>query len=117
MPFKTQDTGIWLEASELKQPLAIFQLLEQTKIVGNLHAHTIKEHENKSIHRKVMPEVLDWIRQNTGYEKVIGTVAEGNIKVRAILAKHAFRVCGIISNGIIENNQLQNLLIFELNLR
>lgn len=115
IPFKTDNTGIWLEVTDSQKVIAVFQLQEFTKITGNIHLHILKENQGKGIAKTLFDPLITWIEHNTKYQKLIATVPEHNIKMRAVIARLPFRITGIISNGIILDNKIQNLLIFELN--
>lgn len=116
IPFKTDDTGIWLEVTYSHNIIAVFQLQEFTKITGNIHLHILNEYRGKGIAKALFDPLINWIKSNTQYKKLIATIPETNIRMRSIVSKLPFRISGIISDAIIIDNTLQNLLIFELNI-
>lgn len=116
IPKNTAPIGLFLEIKKEMATIGVFQLQEFTKVCGIVHLHIFENYQNKGIVKQLYDPLIDWVRQNTRYSKLLATIPEDNIKMRAIVAKLPFRICGIVGDGIIYNNRSQNLLLFELNI-
>lgn len=105
---------LWYFINHNNESVGCFQLQEVTKITVSVHMSLLEEYQNKDIAIKCFKPLLEQLKKDTTYSKLVCTVPVNNKHMLSVLNKTTFKVCGLIPNGIIWDTKLQDLLIFEV---
>ena len=103
----------WLVIKEEYKLIGIFEINPLTKISGLLHLNILEEYQNQGIAIKAFNALIKYLK-TTNYKQIIGSIPEKNKKIMSIVNKTKGKCCGSIKDGIIFNNELQDLLLFQL---
>ena len=112
--FPTNPTHLYLLIKKDTQTVGVFELQKITNITASVHMHIIEEYQQQGIANKTLYPLLDYIRFYTSYKKLIATVASTNEHIQKVLDKTDFVFCGLITDGIIWNDRIDDLLIYQL---
>lgn len=93
--------------------IGFFELQPITRVCNNLHMHIITEYQRQGLGLKALLSLLNYLK-GTKIKTLIATIPESNSSILSLVKKVKAKYCGIIENAIIENNTLENLLIFQL---
>jgi len=107
--------SVWLEIFKDEISIGVFQLQEITKITFNIHIHIFEEYQKKGFAFKCLDPLLTRLK-HLKIKKLMCTVSKNNRVMRRVLSRTPFKLCGSIKDGIIWNDELTDLLIFELNI-
>ena len=94
--------------------VGIFELQAITKITETVHLYILPAFQKKGIAYSAFLELIEYLKQEQKILKLICTIPITNKNILSALRKTPFKACGVISHGIIWNEQIQDLLIFEL---
>lgn len=93
--------------------LGIFEIQELTKITGILHMHLTPEYQGKGLGIQCFNELIKMLKGGK-YSHLMGTLPAENHRILSVANKTKARVCGCLTNAIIYDNKLQDLILFEL---
>lgn len=123
-----QDSRIPLEKVQIDSTFTYLAIALKDKVIGYFslktlthmiiegHIAILPEYWGTAISAQAMEEGAQYIFDHTSYRKIV-TFTPGNCtKVINLLKKCEYKQSGCIQEGIIYNNQLTSLLIFELDL-
>lgn len=97
--------------------VGVYQLQELTKVTALIHMHILPEYQAKGIANESFNTFLKLLEGNKRITKLVATIAATNKYMRKAIDKTDFKCCGMISEGIIYNNQYDDLIIFELKVK
>lgn len=107
--------NLYFEISLSGKIIGLFEIQILTQITGILHLHILEEFQNQGLAIHAVKELIKALK-NTEIKQLIGTIPETNQHIMSIVNKTPSKCCGLIKDGIIWNNQLQNLILFQLDL-
>lgn len=93
--------------------IGMFEIQPITKITGILHLHIKEHYQNKGLAIKAFNKLLE-ILKNGSIKQLIGTIPEDNKNIMSVVNKTKATYCGKLTNAIIYNNRLQDLLLYQL---
>ena len=105
---------IWLHIIQDDKDIGLVQLEPITAITANSHVYILPEHHGSGIALEAVREVREYIKEKLRFKKIICTVPFDCGHVVKFNNKVGFTPCGLIHNGVIYNNRLQDLIIFEI---
>lgn len=91
----------------------VYQVQEITNILCLLHMHITEKYRNQDIARQSFKDLIDNHLKDLGYMNLLGTVSQSNEHMKHVAEKAGATCQGIVLDGIKENNEIQNLLIYQ----
>ncbi len=96
--------------------VGLFEIQPLSKITGILHLHILEKHQKRGLAINAVNELIN-VLQNSSYQQLIGTIPENNKHIMSIVNKTKAKCCGLIKDGIIWNDILTNLVLFQLEVK
>lgn len=93
--------------------VGLFEIQPISKITGNLHMHILEKYQKQRLACKSVLE-LKKILKNSDYKQLIGTIPANNLHSASLIKQLNAHYVGMVQDGIIWNNILTNLLIYQL---
>ncbi len=93
--------------------IGMFEIQPVTKITGILHLHIKQEYQNQGIASEAMKKLVASLKQ-TNYKSLVALIPASNKNIMSIVNKTKAKCCGLLQDGIILNNVVQDLIIFQL---
>jgi RimJ/RimL family protein N-acetyltransferase len=107
-------TNTWLKIELDRVLVGIFKLRKFTEITVDGHIHILPEFRNKIIANDAIKESRKYLKEKSNYKNVITTVPISCEHVMKLMDRVGFKVCGAIHNGIIYQDRLEDLIVYEL---
>jgi hypothetical protein len=106
-------THEWLLIIKDNNIVGMFEIQPLSKITGIVHLHIKEEFQKQGVAIEAMNALTEYLKP-TPIKQLIGSIAVKNKHIMSIVNKTKARCCGLISNGIIWNNELQDIALFQL---
>jgi RimJ/RimL family protein N-acetyltransferase len=106
--------SMYLKIINDNELIGFFEVQELTKITSILHIHILERFQNKGYSGQLLIPLLNFIKMNTSIKMLVSTISSQNKRMLSVMMKTPFKVCGLIPNSIQENNQTQDLILFQL---
>ena len=100
-----------------KQVIGLFETKPFNKITLDAHIYILPKYQDGQLSVKAVKAGQEYFKENTDIHNIITTVPVSCSYVHRFLSKTDFKATGQISDGIIYNDQLQNLIIYQLKIR
>jgi RimJ/RimL family protein N-acetyltransferase len=94
----------------------LFVLRELGEILIEGHICLLPEYWGKSVSDSILSAGIEFLKQNTKYHQIITTVPTPCLHVMKFLTRNNFRMCGTYHNATIFNNELTDLILFEISI-
>lgn len=107
----------WLLIVKDDQILGMFEIQPITKITGILHLHIKDEFQKQGTALKAVNELIEYLKENTIYQQLIGTIPISNTYIRSVVDKTTAICCGLIKDSIVIDNKKQDMLVFQLEVK
>ncbi len=115
--FEIDKTCNYLGVIYQNELAGMFQLKEFNKITVDAHIYILPKYQNGLLSLKAVKACKEYLQENSDIYKVITSVPYECHYVHKFLAKTEFKPCGLINNGIIYNNNLQDLILYQLTIK
>lgn len=115
-PVEIVDTHDYLMMHQEGQVKGLFEIQPITKITGMVHMHIKEEHQNQGIGIDAFNALLMYLRGRQ-YKQLIGPIPEHNTRIQSIVNKTLAKECGRIKDGIVYDNKLQDLILYQLEIK
>lgn len=99
------------------KPAALGQIKYFTKVTLETHAHVLPEFQKERLTVELCNKMIEFVKQNSSAQKLLVTTPNICRHVTILLNKLGFKQFGSLSNSIIYNDKLVDLLFYEYNLR
>lgn len=96
--------------------IGLFEIQPITSITGILHMHIIKEFQNQGLAIKAFNQLIEDLKSSP-FKQLIGSIPEHNKNIMSIVKKTQAKCCGMLEDAIIFNGKLQNLVLFQLEIK
>lgn len=106
--------GIYESDSTL---LGLYTIRPFTKITVEAHIYILPEYQGIGKSLEIAESGKDWLRFSTQYQNIITTVPSNCLHSVKYVNHIGFQHSGTISQGIIYNDEVTDLLIYTYNLR
>lgn len=104
----------WVVIKDNKYEVGLFEIQELTKITGIVHFYIKPEVRNQGYGKKMCPLLLRFAKEKTGFRKLIASIPAYNIPMIAVMKHTDFKCCGAVRDGIIWDDRLQDIILFEI---
>lgn len=104
----------YLLATKDDKKVCLMELKKFTNLVSEAHIYTLPEEMRKGIGSEAVKVAIEWIKENTKIKTIMLTVPLSCEHVIKFLTKTEFKVCGMLHKSIVYQNQLQDLVLYEL---
>ena len=98
------------------QSLGIFQAQYISNACISLHMHILSEYQNKGYALQCLKPLLELLK-TTNIKAILATIPMNNKIMMGIMQKTPFKCCGSIPNSIIYKQQLQDMVLFSLEVK
>jgi len=115
--YKVDQTYKYLLIKEDDNILGCFQTREFTRILLEAHIYLLPDYWGKQCSLESLKALINYVKLNTNYQKILTDVPEVCKHVRNLLHKIGAEKSGYISNGVIYNNKLMGLYLYSYNVR
>ncbi len=112
--FEPNMSNIWLIINFRSKAIGLFELQEVSKIASIVHMHIISGYQKQDLGLLAFKKLVEYLSLHSKIKTLIGTIPAKNSHIMSIVNRTAAKCCGNIPNGIIFNNELQDLLLFNL---
>ena len=109
-----QDGTEWLVAYEDDVTIGLMEIKAFTRITCNAHIHILPEFHKTGKSLEVIDATRQYLKEHTEYINAITTVPIRCEHVIKLMEKAGFVVQGLIKDGIVYNNILQDLILYQL---
>jgi RimJ/RimL family protein N-acetyltransferase len=106
--------SMYLKIINDNELIGFFEIQELTKITSILHIHILERFQNKGYSGQLLTPLLNFLKRNTSIKMLVATISSQNKRMLSVMMRTPFKVCGLIPNSIQENNQIQDLILFQL---
>lgn len=106
------DTSYQYILIEDKELIGCFQVRPVTKCVLEGHVYILPEYWGTEKPQQAVLEMHEWIKKQ-GYTKIFTKVPANHVRSLKLAHKLKYKACGAIEKGIVFNNQLVTLYLFE----
>jgi RimJ/RimL family protein N-acetyltransferase len=93
--------------------LGLFQVRSLTKIILEAHIYLLPKYWGKDYAKRSVLALFEYVRTQTRYHKVLTDVPASCKHVIKLMKKIGAEQCGYIKEGVVYNNTLQTLLLFD----
>lgn len=111
--FKVDKTCSYLGVIYQKELCGMFQLKEFNKITVDAHIYMMPSYQNRNLAVKAVKAAGEYVKETTEFKNIITSVPVECTHVFKLLNKTDFKVCGQLTNGIIFNQRMQNLILLQ----
>ena len=95
------------------EPVGLWTLHPITNLVVDAHIAMIPKYWGTEVIQKAMEAGYKYLKEETEYTKIFTSVPSNCLHMIKFVTKWKYKACGIIKDGVIYNNQLVDLLLFE----
>lgn len=115
--FKPNLNNIWLVIKDNETIAGLVELREYTRITFDGHIYIKPSFQNRKLAPLAVLKTIQYLKQNTPIHNVVIPVPMTCIYVMKFLDKCPTKVVGMIENGIIHNNILQDLILYQIKIK
>ncbi len=98
---------------DIKTYIGLFEIQPITKITGILHMHVSPEFQKKGNGIKAFNALMDYLKDKE-FKQLIGTIPVKNNKIMSVVNKTEAKCIGLIRDGIIFDDVLQDLALYQI---
>ncbi len=110
--FQLDETFQYLVCKKEEEIVGLLQVKALTKVVLEVHIFLLPKYWGKKVSYEVADAGHKWVKEQ-GYLKTFNRVPANCIHVLKFLQEINYKVCGMIEKGIIHNNCLVTLFLYE----
>lgn len=114
--YKVDETLDYVVAFWDHEPVGLWTLKPVTNLVIDGHIGMVPKYWGTEVVQKAMDAGYQYLRNNTEYTKIMTSVPSNCLHVLKFMEEYKYKACGIIKEGVIYNQQLVDLLLFETDL-
>lgn len=100
-----------------KEIIGLFQIRELTKMLLECHSFILPKYWGTATSKEAIIEGFNWVRSNTTYLKCFTDIPDDCKEVIKASEYLGWKKIGTIENGVIYNNKIQQLHLYEFSLR
>lgn len=115
--YKADLNHLWLLIKENDEIIGLGEFIQIKTITWECHIRILPKYQGKGIALEGAKKGIVWLRHNTVIRNVIAYIPYECEHVFKFLKKLEFIPSGIIKNGIIFHNKLQDLILLSKNIR
>lgn len=107
--------NLWLEIQQNTVITGLFELRRFNTITFEIHPYVLPEHQHTGLSLDALNKLQEFLKEN--YKEIKNLISYVPISCThsiKFLEKTNSKISGLIKNGIIYNNQLQDLLLYQL---
>ena len=115
-PLEINDRHDYFVIYHFDKVIGLFEIQPLTRITGVLHLHIKDEFQNQGLAIKAFNRLIEDLK-NSPYKQLIGCIPSSNKRIMSIVNKTRGRCCGALKDAIIIDNALQDIILFQLEIK
>lgn len=96
-----------------EEVIGVFSFREVTKLLIEAHIHILAEYHTKGFGKQAVEAGILWFKENTSLKQLVTYVPSNCFHVLKFMQSNNFIACGSIKDGVVYNNTLVSLFIFQ----
>ncbi len=114
--YEVDETLEYIVAFWHHEPVGLWSLHPVTALVVDAHIAMIPKYWGTEVIQKAMEAGYKYLKTETDYTKIFTSVPSNCFHMIKFCTRYNYKACGFIKDGIIYNNKLVDLLLFETDL-
>lgn len=115
--FEVDQSYDYLLIGEDNKVLGCFQTRSFTRVIMEAHIYLLPEYWGKDYSKRALQALFEYTKKETAYRKVITDVPKVCKHVIGLMKKIGATQCGYITDGVVYNNKLTDLMLFTKDVR
>lgn len=107
---------IYIAIMYREEDIGLFEIQMLSKITGNLHMHIKENFQNKKFGFAAVNKLLTELK-DSNIQQMVAMVPSRNKAIQRLTEKTKTKCCGILKDAIIWNGELDDLLLFQLEVK